>query len=186
MSKMSLEELRHETRELLGTSGPIARSSNSWAVPVRPSLLDGSTLLAGSTVELLGYPESWLMQLFSAHPETRVAWIEARLTLFPTAITQKGVDLSRFLFVETEDEWDWSLSQILRSKLFSFVVLRDHDFPEIKQNSFLRKLQIQVERSGSVLFLLSSQSTSSFCVTHRYYIGPESKNEFRVLKEKRG
>ncbi len=169
-----------ELREKVGAIAPLDRRPG-WALPDC-----GLSLPRGSLVEVLGAgSREWLFGIFRHHAETRIAWIEPKLTLFPPAVAQRGVDLSRILFLETEREWNWALLQSLRSKLFHFAITPIGLVPTRGTDVFLRKLQIQAERSGTTLFFLSETDTPFFGITYRVRI--ESSGAVpEVLKRKRG
>jgi hypothetical protein len=174
--RFSLAELREKV-------GAITRLEPlpGWEVPEHDLVLP-----RGALVELLGHgSREWLFRLFRTHAKTRIAWVEPRLTLFPPAVAQRGVSLSRMLFIETKREWNWALSQTLRAKLFHFVVTPVELVPAKGSDVFLRKLQIQAERAGTTLFFLSDQDTPFFGITHRIRIG-ESGGRPEILKRKRG
>lgn len=179
-TRLSLAELR----EKMGALSRI-HPSPGWEIPKTDLVLP-----RGSLVELLGSGvREWLMDLFVAHEKTRIAWVEPKLSIFPPAIEQRGVPLSRWLFVETEKEWNWSLLQILRSKLFQFAVTPIGLIPSRAPDAFLRKLQLQAERSGTSLFFLSDEETQLFGITHRIRIDAENRGEEvapQILKRKRG
>lgn len=169
-----------ELREKMGAIARIDPQSG-WQMP-KTDL----TIPRGSLVELLGNSSrEWLFEVFLAHPDSRIAWIEPQLSLFPPAVAQRGVSLSRFLFLETEKEWSWALLQTLRSKLFHFAITPVGIVPNRNADVFLRKLQIQAERSGTTLFFLSERETPFFGITHRIRVdGGNLKPE--ILKRKRG
>lgn len=174
--RLTLAELREKV-------GAITRLEPrpGWAV-------DQSDLVLprGALVELLGHgSREWLFRMFRVHAETRIAWIEPKLTLFPPAVVQRGIALSRMLFLETEREWNWALLQALRSKLFHFAVTPVDLVPAKGSDVFLRKLQIQAERAGTTLFFLSDTGTPFFGITHRIRIEKEGGRP-EILKRKRG
>jgi hypothetical protein len=123
--------------------------------------------------------------MFRSHSETRIAWIESKLTLFPPAVAQRGISLSRMLFVETERERNWALMQALRSKLFHFAITPVDLVPAKGSDVFLRKLQITAERAGTTLFFLSDADTPFFGITHRIRVEREGGRP-EILKRKRG
>jgi hypothetical protein len=174
--RLSLAELREKV-------GAVVRLETlpGWGVPEHEVVLP-----RGSLVELLGSgSREWLFRLFKTHAETRIAWIEPKLSLFPPAVAQRGVALSRLLFLETKQEANWALSQVLRSKLFHFAVTPADFIPAKATDVFLRKLQIQAERAGTTLFFLSDTDTPSFGITHRIRIEALGGRP-EVLKRKRG
>ena len=174
--RLSVDELREKLGEM-SRLNPLP----GWTVPDHDVVLP-----RGALVELLGSgSREWLFRVFRGHKETRIAWIEPELTLFPPAVVQRGVDLSRMLFVETRREWNWALLQILRSKFFHFAVTPVDLVPAKGSDVFLRKLQIQAERAGTTLFFLSDIDTPFFGITHRIRVDGEGGRP-EVLKRKRG
>lgn len=174
---------RFTIAELREKVGAIARidPQPGWEMPKTDI-----SLPRGSLVELLGSgSREWLFEVFTAHSESRIAWIEPKLSLFPPAVAQRGIALSRFLFLETEKEWKWALFQVLRSKLFHFAVTPIDVVPARNADVFLRKLQIQAERAGTTLFFLSKKETPLFGITHRIRIDAGSVKP-EILKRKRG
>jgi hypothetical protein len=174
--RLTVAELREKV-------GAIARLEPlpGWSVPQHEL-----TIPRGALVELLGAgSREWLFRMFRAHAETRIAWVEPKLSLYPPAVAQRGVSLSRMLFVETKRDWNWALFQILRSKLFHFAVTPVELVPAKGTDVFLRKLQIQAERAGTTLFFLSDTDTPFFGITHRIRVG-EQGGRPEILKRKRG
>lgn len=174
--RLTLAELREKV-------GAITRLEPrpGWGVPEHDLVLP-----RGALVELLGAgARDWLFRLFHSHAETRIAWVEPKLTLFPPAVAQRGILLSRMLFIETTREWNWALSQSLRSRLFHFVVTPVALVPAKGTDVFLRKLQIQAERAGTTLFFLSETNTPSFGISHRIRVEAEGGRP-EILKRKRG
>jgi hypothetical protein len=174
--RLTLAELREKV-------GAITRLEPlpGWEVPGHDLVLP-----RGALVELLGHgSREWLFRMFRSHAETRIAWVEPELTLFPPAVAQRGIALSRMLFLETKREWNWALLQTLRSKLFHFAVTPVDLVPAKGSDVFLRKLQIQAERAGTTLFFLSDADTPFFGITHRIRIDREGGRP-EILKRKRG
>lgn len=169
-----------ELREKVGTMTRL-EPKPGWSIPEH-----GLLLPRGGMIELLGTGvREWLFRMFRSHPETRIAWVEPRLSLFPPAVAQRGIELSRMLFLETERESTWALSQIFRSKLFHFAVTPIGLVPAKGSEVFLRKLQIQAERAGTTLFFLSDTDTPFFGITHRIRVDAEGGRP-EILKQKRG
>src|SRR3954469_21692769 len=46
----------------------------------------------------------WVITLLNENPELMTFWVEEKLSILPTAIHQRGVDLSRILLAEAEDK----------------------------------------------------------------------------------
>ena len=168
-----------QLREKVGEMSPM-EPAKAFASPD-----EALAISAGSLVELTGSsPNEWLMRFFARHPQTAIAWLEPKLTLYPTAVRQRGVDLSRILFIENEKELLWCLNQVVRSPLFSFIVTSGAILPRTRTDAFLRRLQISVERSGSCLFFVSERATVSFGIQYR--IETSAGGASKILKRKRG
>lgn len=167
-----------ELREKMGALSRL-EPMPGWVIPKTDLILP-----RGAMVELMGVGSiEWLVRFFGEHAKTRIAWVEPKLSIFPPALSQRGVSLDRWLFIETREEWSWALMQILRSKVFQFAVTPIELIPRRGSDAFLRRLQIQAERSGVSLFFLSAAETGLFGITHRIRIdGMEPK----ILKRKRG
>lgn len=181
--RLTLAELREKVGEISKLDPP-----EGWQLPG----LEGQ-VKRGSLLELLGNDrQEWLLSLFLAYPETRLAWVSPHLEIFPTALAQRGVKLSRCLFLETKRELGWSLLQVLRSGLFAFVICPSDVIPARNTSVFLRRLQLVAERSHTTLFFLSEQATPAFGLSYRIEVnllpasheGQAAVREIRVLKQK--
>src|ERR1700733_5405983 len=76
----------------------------------------------GVLIELAGLGKTEvLVQFLAENPKLRVAWIEESLTIYPCAVAQRNVALSRLLFIEAHEEIFWATFQVLRSHLFDCV-----------------------------------------------------------------
>lgn len=96
-----------------------------------------------------------VLRLLAENPEIKVAWIEENFTLYPCRMAQQKVALDRVLFVETSTEYLWVAQQVLRSQIFSVIVL----VAPVPHETILRRLQIAAERTQSTLILLTEYST---------------------------
>lgn len=88
----------------------------------------------------------------------RVGWIEDTFTANPRGFAEQGVDLRQFLFIEGGKDSLWAAHQLLRSRLFDFVVLwvRESILSVEEPSVELRKLQLSAEQAGTPVLLLSS------------------------------
>lgn len=100
-----------------------------------------------------------LLFFLQAHPQMRVAWIEAELSIYPRVFDLFGVALERIFFVEAADELEWSVLQCIRSQLFPLLVVQDEK-RELQGRS-LRRLQLAAEMAGVTLILLRSKASRS-------------------------
>jgi RecA/RadA recombinase len=96
-----------------------------------PTLSGGLPL--GKLIEMQGAQGSGktetLLRFFQENSSLQVAWIEVGATIYPCAFSERGVDLSRVLFVEAKDASEalWSAHQIIKSQIFGAVVLSQLD-----------------------------------------------------------
>ena len=143
--------------------------------PVRSTSASGTERKAiilpqGALVEWCGdAAESALCHFFRRFPETQLAWMQRKITVYPPALPERGVALKRVFFLEVEasSDWAWSLQQCLRSGLFQFVVAYTEDLPEKRQDLFLRKCQLLGERSRTTTCLVSRKPISTYRIRHR-------------------
>lgn len=139
-------------REILGHfRPPFSQETFSFS-------LERDGIPRGAITEISGSPgsgksEAVLKFIAELPPSLRVAWVEEDFTVYPCALPQAGVDLSRVLFSWAGDQACWSAHQVLRSQLFPVVVL----MAKIEESIELRRLQLIAEKSGSSLILLSDE-----------------------------
>ena len=113
LRKVCIEDLRELCR----------KTTRSEKEKYEFSLCPGG-LPRGVLIELAGFGKTEvLIQFLKENPKLRVAWIEESLTIYPSAVAQRSVALSRVLFIEAHAEIFWATYQVLRSNLFDCVVL---------------------------------------------------------------
>ncbi len=93
----------------------------------------------------------WILRLLQQNPSLHTFWIEEQLTILPTAMQQRGVDLSRVLIAEAGDRLFQALRKALRTKLFECVVLPG----AIEEVKMLKALQLFARESNATVFFLS-------------------------------
>jgi hypothetical protein len=109
----------------------------------------------GALIELAGPAKiEWLLAFFKEHEKFKIFWIEETLTLLPTAVQQRGVNLERMVFAEAPaTEYFKTVRKALRSQAFEFVVV-----PSVfVEERFLKALQLLAEKANSSVFLLTSR-----------------------------
>jgi hypothetical protein len=118
------------------------------------SLLPGG-VPRGVLIELAGLGKTEvIVQFLRENPKLRVAWIEESLTIYPCAVAQRNVALSRLLFIEASSEIFWATFQVLRSNLFDCVVISSKRILDEKN---LRRMQLESEKGNSGIFLLTEE-----------------------------
>lgn len=70
-----------------------------------------------------------LLKLFQENESLQIAWIECAANIYPCAFSERGVDLSRVLFIEASgpSEALWCAHQALKSQIFGALVLSQMD-----------------------------------------------------------
>lgn len=115
---------------------------------------------------------SWLVERLAEKPELSVAWIEKELSVFPTALAQRGVDLDSVLYVETGNsfaDWEWAVLQVLDSQLFQLVVMAFEPVSSSAMMRTLKRFQIAAERARAAAVFLSEKETSAWPIRFRYF-----------------
>jgi hypothetical protein len=109
----------------------------------------------GSIVEIVGSARFELtIKFICEQPDLNVAWVESQFTLFPPAVAQRGVDVTRWLLVEAGEKAQWAVEELLNSHFFSVIIAPDLRLPL----AIWRRLQLDCERAGCSLFILSEQA----------------------------
>jgi hypothetical protein len=128
-----------------------------FQVPARSSwsFAEQNILLPqGSLVEVFGNARfEFAVKFFCEQPDLAVAWVEPEWTLFPPAVAQRGVDITRWLLVEAGEKALWAVEELLNSHFFSVILVAD-----LKLSlAVWRRLQIECQRSGCTLLVLSKE-----------------------------
>jgi hypothetical protein len=148
--------------------------------------LGGGIVAQGSVVELLGgYKIEWLSQFLAQHPDLKVFWAERSSSILPTALHQRGVNLSQITFAILGQDFVQPLRRAMQSQVFS-VVIAPQLFSEIK---ILQAFQLFAEKSNCVLFLLGQeQASSAWPISLQLQIekGQQQVFEIEVLRRRHG
>lgn len=97
-----------------------------------------------------------VFKILIENPEIRAAWIERDFTFYPYAALENEISPERILYIEAQRKDPlWVAHQILRSQLFSLVIL-SHLSPSENE---LRRLQIAAKKSGATVILLAPTTT---------------------------
>ncbi len=112
----------------------------------------------GGITEIAGAPGSGktalAVRFLAEHPELQAAWIEERLTVYPSALPLHGVELARVVFIEAGEHVAWTALQALESGAFQVVVLASaREIPEVP----MRRIQLAAEKAQATVFLLSER-----------------------------
>ena len=115
----------------------------------------------GVLCEIIGSARTeWILRLFKQNPSLNIFWAENQLTILPTAIHQRGIDLNRILMAETGENLFQSLRKALKSRLFDCVVLPG----AIEDIKMLKALQLFARESNSCIFFLSKIAKISWAI----------------------
>jgi hypothetical protein len=128
-----------------------------FQVPERASwsFADQNLLIPqGSVVEVFGNARfEFMIKFFCEQRDLTVAWVESQWTLFPPAVAQRNVDVTRWLLVEAGEKALWAVEELLTSHFFTAILV-----PDLQLTLPLwRRLQLECQRSGTTLFILSEE-----------------------------
>lgn len=138
----------------------------------------------GAIIELMGTAKTeWLAHFFSENAEVRTFWIEDKLTLLPTALSQRGVNLANVCIAHAPENLFKAVRVALRSQVFHCLVL-PFVFEEERE---LKALQLLTEKANATAFVLSQTRSSFWPITAQFEInhGTESPFEIHTHKYKR-
>lgn len=128
----------------------------------------------GSLIEVHGIGKTeWFIQFVISNSELRVLWIENEISIYPTAIEQRGFDLERILFVQVEkkEEFLWVMTHAMRSCSFEVIAfpsqLLDYSKLKLDQNTVLRRFQLLAKKTNTSVFILSEKIISAWPITTR-------------------
>jgi hypothetical protein len=118
--------------------------------PSLPCLFWEGGLPRGGLVEVSGHGKTEAVAAFLAEQKQPAAWVEKELSLFPSALLQRRVELEKILFVEAGKDSPWAATTILRAGIFPFLV---YQAPYGEERE-LRRFQLLAEKSATTMFLL--------------------------------
>ena len=96
-----------------------------------------------------------VVDLIAQNSKYRVAWIEDDFTVYPYSLFQSGLNAEQVFFVDSGDEYLWSLFQVLSSQLFRIVVI---SISVALKELELRRIQLAAEKAGSAVIVLSKKT----------------------------
>ena len=102
----------------------------------------------------------FVVRFLREHPELKVAWIEPTLSIYPSGILQRAVNLNRILFIEAGEDCPWAIQQAFKSNLFATVILTSL----VDDLKLLRRFQLAVEKAQASLILISENSSTAWPV----------------------
>lgn len=156
---LSLQELR----EKWGITSALERDGAD-VIPCR-SLARG--VPRGVISEITGTARTeWMTSLLAENNELVTFWAEEKLTLLPTALQQRGVELSRVLMAETGGRLFQTIRKALKSKLFDCVILPG----AIEEIKMLKALQLFARESNACVFFLSKQEQSAWAIPFQVHV----------------
>lgn len=115
----------------------------------------------GVICEIMGSARTeWVLRLLKQNSHLTTFWAEEKLTVFPTAIQQRGVDLDRILMAEVHENLFPALRKALKSRLFDCVVLPG----VIEEVKVLKALQLFARESNTCVFFLSEKVRNAWAI----------------------
>ncbi len=141
------EQIRH--LKLAINAMDITLPREAWPAP---HLQDG--IPKGAIVELQGPSRfEWFISFLKDNPSLNCFWAENSQSILPTALHQRGIDLTRITFAVFKEKEFSSLRKVIQSQVFP-VVISTHYFNEIKM---LQSFQLLTEKSNSSFFLAAEK-----------------------------
>jgi hypothetical protein len=144
---------------------------------------------------------SFVINLLAQHPDSRTAWIQSNWDMGPIPLIHARIPLQNVVGIESQHEWPWVTLQVVKSQLFSFVVLslltssslgfaasqavgmKKIRSPNFIEEKWLRRMQLACEESHSTLFLIHEEPISHSWPLHMQ-IHMTSPHTIEVLKSR--
>ncbi len=178
---MSVAEKLQSLRLILGDRQGLSQKEYFTAPQ-----LGSDTVPKGALVELLGnYKVEWAVRFIALHPEIKVFWAEKDQSILPTALHQRGVQLSQLTFATLSKDFVQALRRVIQSQVYG-LILAPNLFEEIK---IFQAFQLFTEKSNSTLFLFGKEKPSAaWPISLQLEInkGEDEDFEIEVLKQKHG
>lgn len=187
---LSLAQLREHIGALAKPTRPVWHFGSHMTVDdvvvdLHPVLHRG--LPQGSICEFSGPvgsgKTSFVISLLAQHPTAVSAWIEPHWDMGPLPLVKARIPLQNVVGIEASDEWPWTTLQVVKSQLFSFVILSLFNSTAIERKSrmttrsgtsrsvarapenmatkvdekWLRRMQLACEEACSTLFLIHEE-----------------------------
>jgi hypothetical protein len=139
-------------------------------------LMEFSGALGGGKTEVL-------LRFLQENPAQQVAWIEVGADIYPCAFSERGVDLSRVLFVEPThmSEALWCAHQILKSQIFGAVILSQRE-----RISGSTSVPMVIPHTTTIVRPRSSRSTELRGPQSRVELGEIELRRLQIAAEKSG
>lgn len=177
---MATAEKLNALRLILGEQ-KITVHKEFWQAPALPSGIP-----RGVIVELLGRCKTeWLIQFLVMHPEFKIFWIEKEQSILPTALQQRGLDLTKITFGTFGSQLVQPVRRVIQSQNFE-VILAPNLFTEIK---VFQAFQIFTEKSNTTLFLFGDKvASTAWPISLQLDIDKDDAGNFTIdiLKQKHG
>ncbi len=120
-----------------------------------------------------------VLRLLGEHPGLKAAWVEERLTAYPPGFVQQGADLQCLLFVQGGEHFAWALTQLVRSQIFSLVVVAS----PIKSGEAgleLRRLQLVARQAACAVILAAPYEGPGWPLRLRLEAWRDEEGELRL------
>jgi hypothetical protein len=94
------------------------------------------------------------VRFLAENPEFQTAWVEDRLSVYPSALPPAGVALERVTFIEAGEQVAWAALQALESSAFQAVVIAAaREIAEVP----MRRIQLAAEKAQAAVLLLTER-----------------------------
>jgi hypothetical protein len=176
-STLSLSEIKEQLKGTVTRSGELLGSS---------SLLSAGLggIPKGILCEITGSARTeWVLSFLAENDGLKIFWCEERLSILPTAIHQRGVNLKNILIAEAGTKLFQTTRKALRSKLFDCLVLPG----AIHEVKMLKALQLFARESNACVLFLSNAPQAAWAIPLQLRINwsvDSKKYAVEILKSK--
>lgn len=157
----------------------ISKKTDREVLPFR--LLDCG-IPKGAITEISGHGKTqFVLSFLTEHKDLKVAWIEKNFSVNPFGFLQNQVELNRIVFIEANEDLEWSIYQTLRTQSLEVVVIYAEDIPL----RTLRRIQLQSEKAQAVTFWLTNKPKDAWPVSLRLNVSRQDQEiKADVLKQR--
>ncbi len=163
----SLEVLKSFSGKLAGWA-PKERRSFDW--------LPGGVSVGGITEVVGAGKTEFVLRFLAEHPSLHAAWVEPEVSLNPYGVLQHQVSVGKVFCIESGENHNWSVLQALRSGAFQVVI----SAAPVNDLMELRRLQLAVERSAAILFLLAPEPSGLWPVSMEVTVERNQSGHFQA------
>ena len=115
----------------------------------------------------------WIVQLMVQNPLLKTFWAEEKLSLLPTALYQRGVNLNQVLIAETGDKLFQAIRKAMKSGVFECFVLPG----VITEIKMLKALPLFAREANACVFFLSKSPKNAWAIPFQLEVTWKAKDK---------